>query len=84
MFVLTGMRYPMILHALICMPGAVALMLIWFLRHDRLALWDSSLPGGIVGDAAAYPLALIAVAHMLVYSVRKCEWRAEKFTCRLM
>src|SRR5262249_4207267 len=71
MFVLTGARHLMLLHVLMCMPGTVALMLMWFLRHEPPRVVGFEFTGwGSWGIAAAYPLAFVAAALMVAYGVR--------------
>jgi len=70
-FLLTGARHGIIIHALMCVPGAMAVTLMWLLRREPprtvgFALTDTS----SWAIAAAYPVAFVAVALILAYAVR--------------
>src|SRR4030095_14634133 len=50
-FILTGARYPLIIHTLMCVPGALALTLMWLLRHEPpRSVGFAFTDGGFMGD----------------------------------
>src|SRR5262249_40059868 len=70
-FILSGERHPLIIHALMCAPGAVAITLMWLLRREPprtvgFAFTDAS--SWVI--ASLYPLVLVTVALALAYIVR--------------
>ena len=70
-FILSGERHPLIIHALMCVPGAVALTLMWLLRREppRTVGFEFT-DASSWAIAAFYPLVFVAVALALAYIVR--------------
>src|SRR6058998_3044333 len=82
-FILTGGRHRLIVHALMCVPGAVALTLMWLVRHEPPRAAGFAYTGwGSWGIAAVYPLAVIAAALTLAYVVRLAGRRPEFISFR--
>jgi hypothetical protein len=70
-FILTGARHPLIIHLLMCVPGAVALTLMWLLRREPpRTVGFAFTEGGSWAIAALYPLAVVVAALILAYGVR--------------
>lgn len=70
-FILTGERYLLIIHTLMCVPGVVALTLMWCIRREPpRAVGFEATDWGSWAIAATYPLAFVAAALILAYGVR--------------
>jgi membrane protease YdiL (CAAX protease family) len=70
-FIVTGERHPLIIHTLMCVPGAVALTLMWLLRRESPRTVGFEFTGwGSWAIAALYPLVFVAAALILAYGVR--------------
>lgn len=70
-FIFSGARYPLIIHTLMCVPGAVALTLMWLLRREPpRTVGFAFTDGRSWAIAALYPPAFVAAALILAYGVR--------------